>query len=267
MLPHTLLLTLASALLQPPGIFLALALPAAALLALGVRALGWSLLLAAGVGLYLSATGVGARWLVLPLENRYPPLLRPQPGVGAIVALGGGEVARPPGDGGDMANARTLMRLEAAAKLAKQSALPIVTSGGAPRFGAPPEATTMARLLRESFAVHNPIWIEGRSFNTAANAFDSSKLLAQKGIHRVYLVTSALHMPRAMAWFRRAGLDPVPVPCDYRLDRGLTSGYEAWLPRAIYLEASSEAIHEYLGLFWLHLQERGWVRGRANAAQ
>jgi hypothetical protein len=47
-LPHTLLLTLASAMLQPPGIFLALALLAAALLALGVRALGWSLLLAAG---------------------------------------------------------------------------------------------------------------------------------------------------------------------------------------------------------------------------
>ncbi|WP_367273158.1 YdcF family protein [Acidithiobacillus sp.] len=266
-MPHTMLLTLASALLQPPGFFLALVLVSLVLLVLGLRTLGWSLLLAACFGLYLSATGAGARWLVMPLENRYPPLPHLQPGVGAIVVLGGGEVARPPGDGGDMANARTLMRLQAAAKLAKLSGLPIVPSGGAPRYGAPPEAATMARLLRQSFAVDNPIWIEGKSFNTAANAYDSKKLLAGHGIQRVYLVTSALHMPRAMAWFRRAGLDPIPVPCDYRLDRNLGSGYESWLPRAIYLEASSEAIHEYLGLFWLHLQERGWVRGRANSRQ
>jgi len=261
------LLTLASALLQPPGLFLALALLGLVLLVLGLRALGWSLTVTALFGLYLSATGVGARWLVLPLEDRYPPLLQLQPGVGAIVVLGGGEVARPPGGGGDMANARTLMRLQAAAKIARETHLPVVTSGGAPRFGAPPEAETMAKLLRKSFAVDNAIWVEGKSFNTAANAFDSEKLLAKQGIRRIYLVTSALHMPRAVAWFRRAGLDPVPVPCDYRLDRGLASGYEAWLPRAIYLEVSSEALHEYLGLFWLGLQERGWVRGRANAPQ
>ncbi len=253
------LLVIASALLQPPGVLLIL---------LGVGLLmdwwaawhwlGRSLAGIALLILYASSTPLGCYALLAPLENRYPPLTQPWNGPNrpeAIVVLGGGEVMDPGQSSPEMANARTLMRLQAAAALAKATDLPVIPSGGAPRYGAPSEAATMAKLLRRSFGLKNPIWCEGKSYNTAANAKDSALLLSQRGIQRIYLVTSALHMPRAMAWFTHEGVQAVPVPCDYRLaSKPSKSRWQSWLPRAIYEEISSEVIHEYLGLLWFRIQ-------------
>jgi len=248
------LLSLGSALVQPPGIFLSLAgigILVSALL--GWHSLGRLLIAFALLGIYFAATPFGARLLLQPLEDRYPPLLHPLHGDSApqaIVVLGGGEIVNPGRPIPEMANARTLMRLQAAAALAQQVDLPVVPSGGAPSFGAPSEAATMAALLRNSFHIDNPIWLEGKSYNTAANAKDSAALLRQHDIRRIYLVTSAVHMPRAMAWFRHYGLLPTPVPCDYRMGQATPLSWQSWLPRAIYEEISSEAMHEYAGLLW-----------------
>lgn len=258
------LLTLASGLLQPPGILLAVAIFGWLLEILGWRHFGRILLLLALATLYFLSTAVGARMLVFPLENRYPPLLKPMHGPAApqaIVVLGGGEIMDAPGKKGETVNARTLIRLLKAARLAGATGLPIVPSGGAPRLGAAPEAVTMGAVLRQDLHITTPIWPETHSYNTAANAFDSATLLAGHDVQRIYLVTSALHMPRAMAWFARTPLQVVPVPTDYRLDRVRDDTLDAWLPRAIYQEVSSEAVHEYLGLFWLWLQERSAGKG------
>lgn len=257
------LLVIASGLLQPPGLLLLIGALGWLLDVAGWRYVGRTLLLVAIGSFYLLSTAIGTRSLVFPLEDRYPPLHALATGVGApeaIVVLGGGEIIAAPDQGGDAVNARTLMRLQGAARLAP-TGLPIVVSGGAPRYQAATEAATMEAVLRGEFHVSNPIWQEGRSYNTAANAFDTAALLARHHIRRVYLVTSALHMPRAAAWFRRAGLDVVPVPVDYRLDRAPAGPLSAWLPRAVYLEVSSEAMHEYLGLFWLWLQGETGGRG------
>ena len=115
----------------------------------------------------------------------------------------------------------------------------------------------MEHILRQDLGVQSPIWPETQSYNTAANAADSAALLVGHDIHQIYLVTSALHMPRAAVWFRHADLKVIPVPTDYRLDRVNGLRPDSWLPRAIYLEISSEASHEYLGLLWLWIQEQG----------
>ncbi|PKY10616.1 hypothetical protein B1757_08535 [Acidithiobacillus marinus] len=265
LLRYTTVLTLASALLQPPGILFLLALSGWVLDVLGWRYLGRTLLLVALCVLYFFSTAIGTRWLISPLENRYPPLGHPLQGPerpGAIVVLGGGEVMTSPDSQQETANARTLVRLMAAARLAHCTHLPLVPSGGAPRFGVAAEAITMAHILRQDFHVTSPIWPETHSYNTAANAADSSALLAEHHIQRIYLVTSALHMPRAAAWFRLSHLDVVPVPTDYRLNQARPYRLTSWLPRAIFMEISSEASHEYLGLLWLWLQEQGL--GKSN---
>ncbi|MBU2765075.1 MAG: YdcF family protein [Acidithiobacillus ferrivorans] len=260
LLRYTTVLTLASALLQPPGLLLVLAAIGWLAEILGWRYFGRVLILLTLGTLYFFSTAVGARLLLLPLEDRYPPLVQPvgsSETPGAIVVLGGGEVMQSPESTQETANARTLVRLIAAAQLAKQTGLPIIPSGGAPRLGAPPEAVTMEHILRQDLGVQSTIWPETQSYNTAANAADSAALLAGHHIHQVYLVTSALHMPRAVVWFRHAGLNVISVPTDYRLDRVSGLRLDSWLPRAIYLEISSEASHEYLGLFWLWIQEQG----------
>ena len=259
------LLTLGSALVQTPGLFLLTALSGVLASALfGWHSFGRILVLLALLALYFSATPLGARLLLQPLEGSYPPLLHPLTGKDApkaIVVLGGGEIVDPGRPVPEMANARTLMRLQAAASLAGQVDLPVVPSGGAPRFGVPSEAATMARLLRHSFHISNPIWLEDKSYNTAANARDSAVLLRQHGIKRIYLVTSAVHMPRAMAWFRHYGLQPIPVPCDYRMGEAGALNWQSWLPRAIYEEISSEAMHEYAGLLWFDWKTRKFQLG------
>jgi len=68
------------------------------------------------------------------------------------------------------------------------------------------------------------------------------------------LITSAAHMPRAVACFRHLGMAVVPWPVDY-LRTG--SGPGAWLPKPRTLERSATALHEYLG--WLAYWLMGYV--------
>jgi uncharacterized SAM-binding protein YcdF (DUF218 family) len=73
----------------------------------------------------------------------------------------------------------------------------------------------------------------------------------------VALVTSAWHMPRAVALFRKAGLAVVPCPADYasRWNDDLRLGdYLAWDVSG--LERSTKAIYEFLGLTWSKLTGR-----------
>ena len=71
------------------------------------------------------------------------------------------------------------------------------------------------------------------------------------GKDRFILVTSASHMPRAMALFRKHGMEPVPAPTDYMVKvRGWGLRPMMFFPSAGSLEKAGRAIHEYLGIIW-----------------
>ncbi|WP_340679146.1 YdcF family protein [Paraglaciecola sp.] len=65
---------------------------------------------------------------------------------------------------------------------------------------------------------------------------------------KIALVTSASHLPRAVAYFSNFGIKVVPVPVEHfsRRKIELTIG----LPNALSLYRSERAIHEYLGLIY-----------------
>ncbi|WP_394201137.1 YdcF family protein [Shewanella waksmanii] len=63
------------------------------------------------------------------------------------------------------------------------------------------------------------------------------------------LVTSATHMPRAMATFEAEGLVPIAAPTDF-----ITPTDSWWNVSVANLSASQRAIHEYLGLLWLQIK-------------
>jgi len=76
------------------------------------------------------------------------------------------------------------------------------------------------------------------------------------GTQPVVLVTSASHMPRAMALFRGAGVSAVPCPAGFN-----TQDHEAFTIAHLFFDAdslgvSTAAWHEYIGLLW------GWLRGK-----
>ena len=66
------------------------------------------------------------------------------------------------------------------------------------------------------------------------------------------LVTSAAHLPRAMAMCQRAGLHAYPAPADFMLDEWTWSDLVTWDARA--LNASTRSLHEWVGLLWAWLR-------------
>jgi uncharacterized SAM-binding protein YcdF (DUF218 family) len=168
-----------------------------------------------------------------------------------IVVLGGGTYFQAPEYGGDTVNEASLLRLRYAAKLYRETGVPILVSGGKPLGNTLSEAEQMQHVLEYEFKI--PVqWVEGESDNTAESARYSFKKLQQAGITHVYLVTHAWHMPRAARAFRAAGFSVTPAATAY------TTCYHtsllSFLPRATALRDSSIFVHEAIGLLWYRLK-------------
>lgn len=72
---------------------------------------------------------------------------------------------------------------------------------------------------------------------------------------RVALVSSATHLPRAMALYRSQGLDAVPAPTDYTAKQSQEpQPLYSYLPKGRYLMYSEAAIHEWIGVWWARLR-------------
>jgi uncharacterized SAM-binding protein YcdF (DUF218 family) len=123
--------------------------------------------------------------------------------------------------------------------------------------GPTPEPELLASLLDEWGVPKEAILIENRSRNTFENAVNSKSLWDAHQFRSGLLVTSASHMPRALAVFRRAGFAVYPAATDFHAQLYLMGGVMALLPYAPALEDSTVAIKEWIG-FGVY-QLRGWL--------
>lgn len=162
------------------------------------------------------------------------------PTPGAAASAGADEV----GEDADI-GPLSLERVRAAAALHRRTGLPILVSGGTVGDDPAPIAAVMARSLADDFNVP-PLWVEARSRDTWENARFSAELLRAAGISRVYVVTHAWHMPRALLAFRRAGIEAVPVP----VRRDAWPPLDVWqfLPSEAGWQTSYFGFHEWIGL-------------------
>jgi uncharacterized SAM-binding protein YcdF (DUF218 family) len=183
------------------------------------------------------------------LEWRYPAASADSaPQADAILVLGGCVTApRPPRVDSDLASSAD--RLWHAARLYHAGRAPlIVASGGSlPWLNAPMSEAEAMRSVLVAFGVPaSAVQMETASANTRENMQRSKVLLSQLGIRRVLLVTSAMHMRRAEAEARLAGIDAIPAAADYTAEEGARTVLDA-LPDADALCRSSLAIKEYVG--------------------
>lgn len=242
----------------PPGVFLLLI------------ALAWWLRrrfprLAAG----FFAAGLGGLWLFsLPVTVEWSArMLETEPALTAgqwrdlaqqaevIVVLGGGRELADPGWQADQPSLLALERVRYAARLAKASGLPVLTSGGL-HYGAPPsEAALMAEVLARDYDVAVR-WQEGFSRTTWENASHTAELLDKAGVRRVVLVTQAWHMPRSRWSFEQAGLQVVSAPMGFL---GVPNGRPVggWLPESKALWQNGLLLNEAVGLLAYRLFYRG----------
>nr|WP_180204481.1 YdcF family protein [Pseudomonas sp. SbOxS1]NYU04425.1 YdcF family protein [Pseudomonas sp. SbOxS1] len=205
------------------------------------------------------ALGVGGFWLMsLPvmvqwgagLLEREAPLARDEWATlarraDAIVVLGAGRERGDLAWGSDQPTGVALERERYAARLAKASGLPILTSGGL-HYGTPPsEAQLMADSLRDDFGVAVR-WQEGQSRTTWENATFSAEVLLPEGIKRVVVVTQAWHMPRAVWSFQKAGFEVVPAPVGFlSVDNAEPLG--GWMPEFRAIWRSGQLLNEAAG--------------------
>jgi uncharacterized SAM-binding protein YcdF (DUF218 family) len=167
----------------------------------------------------------------------------------AIVVLGGGIApAAPPyipePDLNDSAD-----RIWQGARLYHRGVAPrIIVSGGNPTAEAGgaavmSEAEAMRLFLLDLGVPAAAIVIEDRSLNTIQN-INGVRELVKGG--RVALVTSAVHMPRALRLARIAGLDVAAFPTDWLAPPEVRASWENWLPNLDALSMSSGALWEIM---------------------
>ena len=202
-------------------------------------------------------------WLTASLERQYPDRdVDSYPSAQAIVVLGG-SIRMPSTVHHASAIIDSSDRLLMALRLyhAGKAPLVILSGGNNPLFTEQvpehPEAEVMRSLLVEWGIPAAAIEVEGGSINTRENAVFSYRLLASRGIGRIILATSAIHMPRAAAAFRKAGFDVVAAPADFQTGWEEPSAIFRWVPASSSISGSSRAMHEWLGLWVYHF--RGWA--------
>ena len=161
----------------------------------------------------------------------------------------GGAVSPPQLGGSEIHLHSAADRVWYAARLfhAGKAPLLILSGGSDPEYQAFSEARAMATFLSDLRVPDQAMVLEEQSRNTRQNAAYSAALLKARGIDRILLVTSALHMPRAMALFTARGLQVIPAPTDFEASQLPQPGLLAWLPDVGALDASGRAIKELVG--------------------
>jgi uncharacterized SAM-binding protein YcdF (DUF218 family) len=216
------------------------------------HALGRILVLFALVELYFFSSDPLSPLLVRSLERMYNPSAS-FPAASAVVLLCGGEVPGLPPRMYDEVN-EAGDRIFYAARLIKQGAAPrlIITGGNVPfmREIGGSLAQVNCRLLTGPFAVDpSVILLEQKSRNTYENAVFTKNILdSLKLPPTIILVTSAMHMPRSAALFKKIGCTVYAAPTDYRADVPFCLYPVFMFPNAAALDNSTCALHEIYGI-------------------
>jgi len=71
--------------------------------------------------------------------------------------------------------------------------------------------------------------------------------------HKLIIVTDAIHMPRAILWFRKAGLNPIAAPTNHLIKHSPNQKSFNFLPSADNINEMESAMHEYIGILWAKL--------------
>lgn len=213
----------------------------------------------------------GNRWfscaLARSLEWQYLPSATSDTAEAMVVLGGGTESELSPRQAVEVNSAGD--RMIHAADLYHQGVAPLVVlSGGNIDWMDSTEkspAADMRQIMLKLGVPEKVILLQTRSQNTYEDAAFSAELLKSKGIHRIILVTSAMHMPRAVVLFQKQGLEVIPSSTDFTItedgwQRLFSPNIETILtnilPNSSSLGLTTSVMKEYIGLVTYQMQ--GW---------
>ena len=219
--------------------------------------LGTGLLFAALVFQLFFGYGVFVRGHIAAREALYPALRDDgserlsNHSIRHIVVLGSGHVSDDRLPANSQIGGSSLYRLVEGIRLRRYwPEAKLILTGG---IGYDPVANALVvEKVAEILGVaKNDLIVEDRPRDTLQEAQLLAPLL---GGQPFLLVTSALHMPRAMEIFRRQGMHPLPAPTDYILKREKVLSAGSYLPNPGNMELSRRLLYELLAEKWLAMK-------------
>lgn len=197
--------------------------------------------------LAIASIGPVSNMLTAPLESRYPPLDSnnlPR-NISFVVVLGGGLAGDDQDPAGASLSRASLARLLEGIRIYRMyPGSKLILSGGKV-FAQVSESEVMAEKARSLGVNGKDIIMENNSPDTESQARLVKPFVKDRNF---IMVTSAIHMQRAMGLFRNEGLEPVAAPTDYLPKAG--GDPRRYFPQTAALGKSEAALNEYLGMAW-----------------
>lgn len=204
---------------------------------------------------WLMAIPALANALVAAIEG--PPAPPPDgPAPSAIVVLASGDRVVRAGQVYARLDAHGWARVSAAVQVWRAHGGVLVMAGGPPGNTSQSWAAAMRDVAISEGVPASTIMLADGSTNTYEDLVGAQAVVRTlHGAGPVWLVTSALHMPRALAIAKRLGMEVSPINADYQQLDELT--WRAWWPNAGGPAIYASALHELIGL--AIYRWRGWA--------
>ena len=205
------------------------------------------------VVLYLASTPLVARWVAESLERQNPPVdPSTMPVADAIVVLGGSMYATVGPDGTTLLYAHHASdRFDTAVQAFNAARAPIIAFGGGgtgvpgtPTEGEWNRARAIARGVPADRAIAGPV-----ALYTSDESEGIARVLRERGLKRIILCSSAMHLPRACMNYEKLGFEVTPLPSDFAT-RGAAEDW-SWallIPRGLALGQVDSGVKEWMGL-------------------
>lgn len=215
--------------------------------------------------LFVVSSAPFSRDAVISLENNYEMLKNPPQAAKWIIVLGGGVHDDPSVPPLERLTTSSMQRLKEGMRLYRQ--LPgakLILSGGFPNVK-PDSITTadaMANIAVRWGIPESDIVLSRFPVNTESEAKAATKWVKPGDI--LIVVTSAVHMPRAMALFDKQGIAAVPAPTEPSVKTAREPPkYMAWarmVPQARNIGLAEKGMRETVGYWWARLRGEAAAR-------
>ncbi|UJF16928.1 envelope biogenesis factor ElyC [Vibrio sp. SS-MA-C1-2] len=222
---------------------------------------GKSLVTFAWVGLFLVSFQPVSTRLLVPLEHQYPAFIPTSQSVDYVMVLGNSHVVDKNMPSTSEISRAALMRLAEGIRIYRMyPGAKLILSGYAGGTSIS-HARMLAQVALDLGVTKSDILLLETAKDTWEEAFQAKAVVKQS---HLVLVTSANHMPRAMAEFKSTGLDPIAAPTNFLAHQDISQFWIKYTPRALYLEQTEKAWNEILGQWWRYV--RDWADTTQNPA-
>lgn len=197
--------------------------------------------------------------LLKPIEDTYPTWRGEQP-VNYVVVLGGGYTWNPEWAPSSNLINNSLPRLTEGIRLWQANpGSKMIFTGAAAKTDPVSTAEAGARVAESLGVPRSDIIVLDRPKDTEEEALAVKRAI---GDAPFLLVTSASHLPRAMIFFRHAGLDPLPAPANQLAVTSPLNPWERAIPSPVWLMHSDRVGYETLGRVWQWLKDSSGEPGQ-----